>query len=301
MATSAAPTVAVLKERLKEHGLPTAGRKAELLERLAAYYQVRKEAAAAEPVVPSASYQGMTRDIRREIGRVATGNLFYFCDQMELLKTLGDIQGLKEGIYPTTVDWTVMKHGRHTAYVTSIEDLKRVIGDILATQNVKDVTMKRGHLSVRVTFDTFGQCEVQILLKYPAAPQAAYEVEMRGAIPFVPQTQTKPFAFTRATCVRKFRSGQWTAQQTTVEDAKKAIKDLVLGMVWIHQYLMPKGATWNPLMTTEKDNLQFIIDPFGGDPLGLSRNKIVRNEMERFYIAHVKKAFPKPTTRRRAI
>ena len=89
MATSAAPTVAVLKERLKEHGLPTAGRKAELLERLVAYYQVRKEAAAAEPVVPSASYQGMTRDIRREIGRVATGNLFYFCDQMELLKTLG--------------------------------------------------------------------------------------------------------------------------------------------------------------------------------------------------------------------
>lgn len=298
MATSDAPTVDVLKERLKREGLPTTGRKAELEERLARYYQARAAERAAEPMVAMPTYMGMTRDIRKGVGRVAKDDAFYFCDQIEILRALGDIQGLREGIYPTKVEWRGMKHNRHQATVATKEALQQKMKDVLATSNIQVVKLIRGHLSVEVNFDRMGKCEAQLLLSYPGMRAAAYELTVEGLTPFDPKTQTKPYIFMTGN-LRVIWTDAWTAQQASLDDVKKSIKDLMLGMSWIHRYVMPNGAQWSRELADE--NLRMNLRFYSLNPLVLPMSMGDQKVMEHFYIQQMRKAFPKPTTRRRAI
>jgi len=295
MSRSRAPTVAQLKEQLSRYGLSTSGRKAELEARIAEYREQQSKELLQMPemAVAGPSLQRMPRNISENISRFAGRDLFYFSDKMALSHQLNDIQGLKTGIYPTTLEWSVDRvQNVQTINVTTKSDLMRRITEILATPNLKTLILKRDHLTVRLTFSS--RLEVQVLLFYPGIQAHAYQIRIHGSTRYDPSIPpSKPYLFDYIQLSRNFNI-KWSLVQSSMEDTKKAIKDVLLGIHWIQIFVLPNKAQLNPLITD--DNIRYVSSGSlpEKDPL---KDDVV--DIRKFFISQINKVLPK--SRRRGI
>jgi len=294
MSRSGAPTVAILKEQLNRYGLATTGRKADLENRLAEHLEQLEIERANAPPAPPASYQGMNQDIQRMISNAALRNTFYLSDKMNVLKELQDKEGLKEGIYPTILGWWVTKQRPTEMVVSSKAELERQMAERLATPGLKEITMKRDHLSVIVSFNS-SRLDVQILLFYPGIKPSAYTLTIRGSIRYDPSAQSasgskKPYIFISAKLFHRFNR-EWTLAQRSVENGKKAIKDLMLGIHWIQTFVLPNKAKLSSLVV--EDMIQYVWDDLTGDPLNRPENKKDTDTLRKFFKTQLFRVLPK--------
>lgn len=260
MSRSGAPTVAALKQLLEARGLPTTGLKADLMARLEA---ARAEDAAANPDVSThATFMGLPLEARRLIGRNMNAEVFYFSEKMNNLKTIEDTTGRLEGIFPTELEWDIgTGRAKRADGIPSKAALKQKLVEIMDVPGLKSVTMKRDHLTVRVELNRGERMEIQILLVYPGVrTAAAYELKMYTSIAFDP-VKRRDIVF--AQFVRHYHPS-WSDAEASLGDAKKALKDVFLGVHWVRTYLA-KGLQLYPNMTN--DSMKFILEGLTPDPL----------------------------------
>lgn len=293
MSRSGAPTVAQLKEKLRDYGLPVAGRKAELEARIAAYQAEQVKQLSERPpemAVAGPSFQQMPRNVITKISKYALNDLFYFSDKAELMYKIKEpIQ-----IFPATLEWTVNNaqnvQSVRRANVTSKEDGTQHMATILATPGLKSIIMKRDHLTVRVVFN-ISRIEIQVLLFYPGIQDYAYQLRMHGTVPYNPNVSNKKtYLLDYATASRNFNS-RWTAAQCSIEDARKAIKDLMLGVQWFKTFVLK--AQWNPLTLDNYKDFLPSRDLAAPDTL---KSKDMA-ELKKFYIKQLNKILSKSRQR----
>lgn len=253
MSRSKAPTVAVLKQRLEALGLPTNGLKAELVARLEAARTPE------EQPNPSDLLMKLPKDIRQLVGRKLTADEFYFSSKIEQLNKIDQM----EVIFPTALEWDVGTGSVRRAVIASKEVLEETLERVMGLENLKSVTMKRDHLTVRVVLNIGGRMEVQVLLVYPGIREAAYELRMHTAgIPYHPG---KPLPVDFAQFIRRYRPA-WSPTKASLEDAKKALKDILLGVHWIRRYVA-NGFTLVKEDLLLEQNIKLTFGDLTADPM----------------------------------
>lgn len=286
-------TVAELSARLSQLGLSTAGRKVELQQRLEDHARQSEAQRTTADALPSASLKGLPIDIQLKIARSASRHPFYFTDQAKMYAALTrqTSPSVMEHILPTSLEWRVetgvMQHG--TANMDSAT-LGATMAHVLAQPKLHLITMKRGHLTVRVVFGA--RLDVQILLFYPGTQAAAYVLALHGATRYDPATsrtsRAKAYEIVHMQLARVYKP-TWTPQQASLEDAKKAVDDLALGLVWVKKHVMAKGMARSALLADQ--DMKFVMDDLSGDPMEQRRRE--GQDLKKHYFQQVARVLPK--------
>jgi hypothetical protein len=278
-------TVAELRELLEAFELSSAGKKAELVERLKEYKAMPRES----PV----GFQRIPKDVLPKISDYATHSPEFFISKFEVAKTISNPKLLVLAFSPDTIilnaankSKTYTRGEKEFGSWVSMDGLIETMNGILETPNIQSCVFKNAHLQARVSLG-HGRMDFQILVFSPtnvgigananATTPALYELVGHGIEPFQPASMTPNYIFHFLQFAVKNK------KDTEFEYLWKGLADAMLGLSWIQTFFLHKRGRVSPLIT--EDSIRVVFN----DPLKPSMNII--NQLKASLLKRAKKIF----------